>query len=341
LAKTVEAAYKGKAKIIALDILLEERDCCHPEHDRRLRGVFQEMIDKKSPTKVIFPVRIGSGGEIKKSLYEDFIAKHPNFYTAIPYISATVSDRIVRYWVPYETVKGDSRYPFLWNVSFLTAMLAHGKESELKMIGQEIKGQKNSKTHFIKLNNMKEIEISSDRDDIYRNRIRFFLIPASILYKYPVGNLFEMVCDVNEVEYVTFKDKIVVIGNSNPDAGDLHLTPIGNMPGMYIIGNALNTILLGLQPSRPSMVLNMLIEFFVIIIAAYFLSRFPPLIIKIFKSIVLISILSAISYYYFLRTGVLLNITFAVLGMGFHDTALSIEKSLIRKKKTVNLAPPC
>lgn len=339
LAKIIEAAYKGKAKIIALDILLEDEDCCHPEHDRKLRRVFQEIIDKKSSTKVLFPVRIGNDGEIKKSLYEDFIARYPNFYPTIPYLSATVSDRIVRYWVPYEKVKGDSRYSFLWNVSFLTAMLAQGKEDELKMIGQEIKGQKKSKAHFIRLSNMKEIEISSDRDDIYRNRIRFFLIPADILYKYPVGNMFEMVCDVNEVEYVTFRDKIVVIGNSNPDAGDVHLTPIGNMSGMYIIGNALNTILLGLQPSRPSLVLNMLIEFIVIIIAAYFLSRFPPLIIKIFKSIVLISILSVISYYYFLRTGVLLNITFAVLGMGFHDTALSIEKSLIRKKKTVNPTP--
>jgi CHASE2 domain-containing sensor protein len=108
---------------------------------------------------------------------------------------------------------------------------------------------------------------------------------------------------------------------------------VGSMPGMYIIGNAMNTILLGLQPAHPSRVLNMLIELAVIIIAAYILSRFPPVIIKVLKSVVLISVLSVISYYYFIKTGVLLNFTFAVVGMGLHDMAMSVEKVLIKKKK--------
>ena len=333
LAKIIEAAYRGKAKVIVLDILLEEKDCCHPEHDQKLSGVFQQMIQENASTKVIFPVRIGSDGEIKKNLFEDFIEHHPNFYPAIPYISATVSDRVVRYWVPYEMIKGGDRTPFLWNASFLGAALAHGKEDEMKTISQKMKEQKAPEAHRIQLSDMKEIEISPRREDLYRNRIRFFLIPENTLSKYPGGNLFELVSDVDEVGYVTFKDRVVIIGNGNPGAGDIHLTPVGYMPGMYIIGNALNTILLGLQPSHPSRVLNMLLEFFVIIVAAYILSRFPPLLIKILKSVVLISVLSALSYYYFLKTGVLLNFTFAVVGMGFHDMAMSIEKVLVKKKK--------
>jgi hypothetical protein len=333
LAKIIEAAFRGGAKVIVLDILLEDRDCCHPEHDRRLRGVFQQMIHRNVPTKIIFPVRLGSDGEIKKNLFKDLIEKHPNFYPAIPYISATVSDRIVRYWVPYEVTKGNDLAPFLWNASFLGAALAHGKEDELRIIGQKIKGQKIPEAHFIKLSDTKEIEISPHREDLYRNRIRFFLIPEKTLSKYPGGNLFELVGNVDEIDYVTFKDKVVIIGNGNPGAGDIHLTPVGSMPGMYIIGNVMNTILLGLQPAHPSKVLNMLIELAIIIIAAYILSRFPPLIIKVLKSVVLISVLSAISYYYFIKTGVLLNFTFAVVGMGFHDMAMSVEKVLIKKKK--------
>jgi len=333
LAKVVEAVYKGRAKIIVLDILLEERDCCHPEHDRKLRSVFQEMMDKKASTKVIFPVRIGRSGEIRKNLFEDFITKHPNFYPAIPYLSATVSDRIVRYWVPYENIKDHSRYPLLWNASFLAAALAHGKDKEIEAIGLKMKGPKISKAYLFKLNHGNEIEISSEREDLYRNRIRFFLIPRDTFSKYPNGNLLGLVSDVDEVEYATFKDKIVIIGNANPEAGDIHLTPVGPMPGMYIIGNAINTILLGLQPSHPSIILNMLIEWGVIITAAFILSGFPPLLIKILKGVVLISLLSAISYYYFLHTGVLLNFTFAVVAMGCHDTAMSIEKEFIKKKR--------
>jgi CHASE2 domain-containing sensor protein len=340
LAKVIEAAYKGKAKVIVLDILLEDKDCCHPEHDRKLREVFKNMIDQNASTKVIFPVRIASEGSIKKNLFEDLFDHHPNFYPAIPYISATASDRVVRYWVPYETIKDHGRYPLLWNASFLAAVLAHGKEEELKRIGQKMNDQKVPEAHIIELSNKKEIEISPRREDLYRNRVRFFLIPENTVSKHPGGNLFELVSDVDEVDYVAFKDKVVIIGNGNPEAGDIHLTPVGSMPGMYIIGNATNTILLGLQPAHPSRVLNILIELAVIIIAAYILSRFPPLIIKVLKGVVLISALGAISYYYFLKTGVLLNVTFAVVGMGFHDMAMSVEKVLIKRKKGVKEEGP-
>ncbi len=333
LAKVIETLSKGGARVIVLDILLEERDCCHPEHDRQLRKVFQELIEKKIPTKVIFPVRIGKDGEKKKNLFEDLISAHSNFYPGIPYLSATPSDRVTRYWIPYEKFIEKGKDSLLWNASFLAAALAHGKDTEIKTIEQKVKEQKVSTAHLIKLNNKKEIEISSDREDIYRNRIRFFLIPKDTFSKYPGGNLFERVSDVDEMSYETFKDKIVIIGNTNPEAGDIHLTPIGQIPGMYIIGNAINTILLGLQPSHPSILLNMLIELGVILIAAFILSRFPPLLIKILKGVILISVLSAISYYYFLRTGILLNFTFAVAAMGFHDTAMSIEKEIMKRKK--------
>jgi hypothetical protein len=332
LSKAVEAAYKGNAKIIVLDILLEDRDCCHPEYDQRLRRVFQEMVHKKVSTKVIFPVRIGSDGEVRKNLFEDLIIAYPNFYPAIPYLSATASDRIVRYWVPYENIKDQGRYPVLWNASFLAAALAHGKEKEIEAIGQKMRDPKTKKAHLIKLPHGKEAEISSEPEDIYRNRIRFFLIPQNTFSQYPGGNLFEKVSDVDEVKYVDFEDKIVIIGNADPDAGDIHQTPVGRIPGMYIIGNAINTILLGLQPSHPSVILNMLIELGVIIIAAFVLSTFPPLFIKIMQGVVLISVLSVVSYYYFLQTGIMLNFTFAVAAMGFHDTAMSIEKEMVKKK---------
>ncbi len=39
LAKVIEVANKGKAKVIVLDILLEDKDCCHPEHETFDRDV--------------------------------------------------------------------------------------------------------------------------------------------------------------------------------------------------------------------------------------------------------------------------------------------------------------
>ena len=335
IARIIGIASKKKAKVIVLDILLEGEDCCHPEHDRQLRKVLQEMAAQKVPTRILFTVRIGSDGRMKRSLFDQLLANTPHFYPVTPFISATASDQVVRYWVPFESVKDHPKYPLLWNASLLAALAAEEKEKNLQIIQREIRDQEGSRPYFIRLGNQREIEISSEPEDLYRNRIRFLLIPPNTLNKYPGGNLFESVSDIDEVEFTDFNGKIVIIGNANPEAGDIHLTPVGYMPGMYILGNALNTILLGLQPLHPSVILNMVIDLVVIIVAAYVLSRFPPLLIRITKSVLLIAVLSVISYYFFLRTGVLLNFTFAVMAMGLHDTALAIERAWVLRKKTV------
>ncbi len=97
LAKIIETAYKSGARLIVLDILLESKDCCNPDNDKQLRTVFEEMTNKNVPTKVIFPVRIGQKGVIKNNLFDDLIGKNPNFYTAIPDITATATDKVIRY----------------------------------------------------------------------------------------------------------------------------------------------------------------------------------------------------------------------------------------------------
>lgn len=335
LAKIVETAYQGGARIVALDILLEERDCCHPEHDRALRKVFQDMLDRKVATKVIIPVRIGHAGDIKESLFNDFIVKNPHFYPALPTLSATATDRVIRYWVPYETVKGRSGQRILWNMSFLAAMLADGKAAEIRDFEDTIRTGKFHEARHLKLSSMKEITISPERDDIYRNRIRFLLIPKDTLPGHPGGNLFSASYRVDEVEHAIFKDKIVIIGNSSPDTGDMHPTPAGNMAGMYIIGNAINTISLGIQPSHSPMILNLLIEVAIIVGAAYLFLYFQSLLAQLLGSVVLIATLGTMSYYYFLHTGVFLNFIFAVIGMGFHKTIANIEE--IIEKKGINI----
>jgi CHASE2 domain-containing sensor protein len=54
LAKIVAITYKKGAKIVVLDILFEDKDCCNPENDDKLRRVFQDMITGKVATKSTF-----------------------------------------------------------------------------------------------------------------------------------------------------------------------------------------------------------------------------------------------------------------------------------------------
>jgi hypothetical protein len=78
----------------------------------------------------------------------------------------------------------------------------------------------------------------------------------------------------------------------------------------------------------------MMFELSVIIGAAFYLSRFPPLLIKITKGFILLTALSILSYYYFKLTGTFLNVSFALAAMGFHDIVMSIEKAVIQRKQT-------
>jgi CHASE2 domain-containing sensor protein len=328
LADIIRSAYEGGAKIIALDILLEDKDCCHPQDDFVLRRILQEMTDKKSKTKVIFPVRVNHDGEIRKNLFQDLIDRNPNFYIATAYVSASATDNIIRYWVPFETAQKDSGKTIIWNMSFLIAMLDKGKVREIRELEKTIKDGKFHNDHRFNLDHDKIITISPERDEIYGNRIRFFLVPPNTLSTHSGGNLFENVYQVDEIKHATVKDKIVVIGNSSPDAGDIHRTPVGNMAGIFIIGNAINTISLGLQPAHSPLWLSIVIDIGLIIIAAFIFLYFKSLWAQIISYAVIIPTLGFTSWLVFLHTGIFLNFIFALVGINFHTTIAWIEENM-------------
>lgn len=326
LARTIETVYKGGAKVVVVDILLEDKDCCHPEYDRQLRKVLENMTDEKAATNVIFPVRLGKEGDIRENLFGDLIDKNPNFHRAVSNFSASPADKVVRYWVPYEIVKNDGKNRVLWHMSFLAAILAHGKSRELEDVENQVARQPFQQPHHFKLENAREIELSADRDDLYRNRIRFLLIPPNTLKGHPGGNLFQEVHRLDEVQYGVFRNKIVVIGNTSPDAGDIHPTPAGNMAGMYIVGNAINTIIQGIQPSHPGEVWRFLLEAVEVVLAAYLFLHFRTFSAATLGVGAVLLIFGGLSYYCFFRSGVFLNFIFPVAGMGFHRTIANIEE---------------
>jgi len=335
LAEIIKIAYEGGAKIISLDILLEDNDCCHPQSEGELRKILQDMTDKNSATKVIFPVRVSYDGKIRTNTFQALIEKNPNFYAASAYISATAADMVVRYWVPFEIVQ-DDRNTILWNVSFLAAMLDKGKEAEIKDFEQTIKKDGFRNDHHFQISNDKFITITPDKDDIYRNRIRFLLVPQNTLSNHPGGNLFDNVYQLDHIKHANVKDKIVIIGNSSPDAGDIHSTPVGNMAGMFIIGNAINTLSFGLQPSRPPLWLNIMIDIVIVIMAAFIFLYFNSFRAKILSYVVIIPIVGFVSWLIFLYIGVLLNCIFALMGIVNHPMADHIAEYLNNKGANAN-----
>jgi len=118
--------------------------------------------------------------------------------------------------------------------------------------------------------------------------------------------------------------KIVVIGNSSPEAGDIHPTPVGPMAGMYIVGNAINTVNADLQP-KFKRGFQVFIELLGVLIAAFIFLRLTPFPAQIVASIILIMILIPISIYCFLTSGVFINFLIPIAGMKLHRIAKNIE----------------
>jgi CHASE2 domain-containing sensor protein len=336
IALIIENAYKGGAKIIIPDILFEYEDFYHPGADNKLKEVFKDMTNRGVVTKVIFPVRSDSHGNIRQNFFHELIDMNANFYTASADISAPSSDGTSRYWVPYESMKRGDENKLIWNMAFLAAILAEGKEPELRKLETTLQTGKLPEDYIFKLDDGRKIVLSLDIDgniksDIFANRIRFLLIPEKTLTGYPAGNLFENVYKANESANAPFKDKIVIIGNSSPDSGDTYRTPIGRMAGMYIIGNAENTILQGIQPPRLSAFWSALLEVAVLIIMAYLFSYLTHLsrskqlrgfIVSLLFSVMLPILFGVLSYYIFLRCGVFLNFFFVSVTIGFLSNAV-------------------
>jgi CHASE2 domain-containing sensor protein len=115
----------------------------------------------------------------------------------------------------------------------------------------------------------------------------------------------------------TFKDKIVLIGSSYSDGGDLHSTPLGTMPGGLVIINALHSLL----QYKPSFAWNKGWAVLLIVVVSILLT-FVKSFWLMFLSGIGVILLALISAFLFVE-GVWINFALPLL-------AIHIPKMVIR-----------
>ena len=330
------ATYHG-AGVVVLDILTDYADCCSPGSDERLRSLFASLSKGGSSTKIILPVAIDSSGHVRKSIFDDLVDSK-TIFRGIPYGSES-RDRVTRYWIAYRIGTEGSGYQVLWGIPLLAAMVSDDRYKELKELEDPILKlaagvPTQSKPYSLTFSDHKKIRISLDNEDIYTQRIRFLTLPykedslsyvRSALYlKEPDGNT-----DREALDRKFFSGKIVVIGNSSPDQGDIHFTPLGNLAGLFIIGNAVATIREGLQPTPLPRLAIYLVEFMAIVVASYaflFMSGFWA---NFIASIIMLSVLIPATIFFYFHFGVLINAVFPVLGMSLHQVLAKGEEGIL------------
>ena len=121
---------------------------------------------------------------------------------------------------------------------------------------------------------------------------------------------------------------VAVIGASNQDARDVHVTPLGAMPGSLIVINAIDSLIQHGQMTTPAAWIQLLTAIILLSIVSLIATRFPTALGTKISLAVLVMMLVPLSVYFF-RYGVWLDFALPVAAVKFFDLAMSkIRKHL-------------
>ena len=126
---------------------------------------------------------------------------------------------------------------------------------------------------------------------------------------------------------------IAVIGASNQDARDVHVTPLGAMPGSLILINAIDSLIRHGEMVTPAAWIQLLIACVLLTLVSLIASRFPTLLGTLISLAVLLAILVPLSVYFF-RYGVWLDFALPVVAVKFFELAMSQIRKHVHNRKT-------
>ena len=348
VADLIETAWKKGAQVVALDILLDRTDQQNPLGDKKLRRLLEKMLRENAKTQIIFPVRIGADGELRHHIFDDLLDKQTTdgrhiFYPAVPTALASEGDLLNRFWGSYQVGRDQSGHTkVIWSVPLLAAALHAGSQTALEKAAKELLSDSEHRSD-ITHGEHPYIEFSGNRINLsplqrknlpgidlptfvegeshslpYSQRIRF-LIPPETKTRRDSNNF------RSDLSPDSLYGKIVIIGNGSPETGDIISTPVGRMPGMYFIGNAINTIVTGKMPLHMNIWLHITMELLIIIAAAFVFVQIHDLLAQLLSSLAFIIILVPVSWFFYRNYGVFFNFIIPVVGMRLHHFADRFE----------------
>jgi CHASE2 domain-containing sensor protein len=348
LAQLLEVVEKSKPKVIVLDIDFSLRNS-QPVLDDSLIAFFRNFrtkaISNQTSTQIVLPVEIMQDNTIKLNFMENLFKSNPNVCTASAFVATEVNDRTIRYVMDYKIANPNDT---VWSLPLVAFALYHGlnkenfsKESFEKELGLKIENGGHEGKFGL---------------NIYASRIRYRLQPPDIL----VRDSNELSDNLNgnnpqkaKIRYSPFeftglekpddflsqkqKDsiltgKIVIVGNSSLAKDDFHLTPIGEMAGMYVIGNGINTLFMG-QINDLSIFWIIIIELLIIIFAAYLFLHLHSTAAEILALILIGVPLYFLTIYIFEMRGTVINVIFTMFGIAAHRVISSFEDMLSARGK--------
>ena len=348
IARFLKFADKNGANVVALDILFDYPSY-NPGEDAELRSVLKDLTKRQSRLKIIFPtIKSSIDNKIRKNIFDDLIDKNPNFYRGFPYESFSQWDRVIRYIRYYDIAKGrDGKNMVLWTVPVLSVALFTNDFSKLKALEPTILADSEhnrTQKYRIELSNKNKTRLEIGNNELFSNRIRFAFLPPGTFGG--EGNLFDerILPKEIEIKIEAFQQKlrdrtanrIVIIGTSSRDKESWYRTPVGDMAGIYIIGNATNVLLENWQvrDTPPWVVFS--VDLLVILFASYMFVHCRPTAARTAAMFFATLLLVPVTYYFYAKYGIVINTMFLfinlvvpVMAMGWYKIHKNIRSLAI------------
>jgi CHASE2 domain-containing sensor protein len=335
LSKAIQICLLGKAKVIFIDISLDDRksDFVSTSLLKNTLSSYTALNVENQNTHIIFPKIINSNRKIEDTLVDSIVTQNENFHFGIPIIYSSSSDKVTRYINYYTTYTNNGEERYILNTALLATLLFKGyNDKDLEAL--KLKLASNEK-YSIPFN---DNSLSISNKDIIANRIKFY---------YQFGNNYSNHLHLNysnRIEYNNItdelknliKDKIVIIGVSDKShSDDYYMTPVGQMPGMYIMGNAIYELINYKQLKTINYFYIIMIELITIIFAAILFMRYDSVLAFLIATIILLVALGPITIYAYYKKGIFINIVFPIIGMAIHKSIAEYEEAIevLRKKR--------
>lgn len=369
VAALLKMAYLGNAKVIVLDFDFSEPDYrpaqIFANEEISLSGLDRDQIlfetiqqiknDSSATTKILVPLVTYADKTVKHNIFESLIDSKTVFAVTPTLTTNQIGDNYTRFWLPYLEVKDNKTgdRDILWSIPLLTSVLYAGDFDELENLKTKIlTGNEDSFSVNINYKQKKEFTfyretlknggLLRDTTALQYNRIQYSLIPADVLTQFPFGtvqpaNIGHWRKGGLDNQRIDFSDKIVIIGRSDGDCADFYSTPCGILPGLYIHGNAIFSILGKTRPHLTPLYKHLLIELYLIVFVAYLFLGLSE-----FKATGIVCVLTVLcvilSYVYFCYTNEFVYFVFAFTSEGMYNFANNIQRMLNDGLITIELS---
>lgn len=343
LANTIKAAVEKGAKVVVVDFAMEKIIPLYlkngevvDENEQFMKTMREtvKMAKRNKPgTVLIFPQRYEwvDKAWALKPFFEGFKnLKDKSGETIVigdPYLEADANDATVRKWEYYKVIKENSGYDIHFSLQILAAtyLCQENAYKTLSGLKSEILIPNKKNRNPWPIINCRETKIEIKQNNL-ANRYRFF-IPRKEDYESkklrdPVDQRLFNRLDSNynslsndKIAVHNLENKIVIIGSTYKEAADLHRTPVGDLPGMYLIGNGINVLLMGKQLKTIPISQEILIEAIIILAASLGFLYMHPSVSFAALSVLFFLIFTPLSFCA-LKYNYMLNFWLPVIGIG-------------------------